>query len=211
MARLAGSDGKVTAKAILMHSRALIAKHGYAAVSMRMIAEAVGVQAGALYQYHATKQQLLVCLMRTHMQELLEAWREQAVASDSPTQALDRFVHFHIRYNIIRPDEIFIAYMELRSLEPEGFEQIEKLRREYEGVLKTIISNGIKLRKFNCQDAHVAAMAILAMLIGVNTWYRSSGRLSQSKIEDMYAKMILQSVGCTENIENIEMLNWRDK
>jgi len=196
LARLAGSSGKTTAIAILNHSRVLIARHGYAAVSMRMIAEAVGVQAGALYQYHATKQQLLVSLMREHMVDLLEAWRSEEFFGDSPAEALNRFVHFHIRYNITRPDEIFIAYMELRSLEPEGFKQIEKLRAEYEAVLKSIISRGMKQGQFSCDDAHVTSMAILAMLIGVNTWYRSGGRLSQSKIEDMYAKMILRSVGC---------------
>lgn len=198
MARLAGSDGKTTALAILNQSRVLIARHGYAAVSMRMIAEAVGVQAGALYQYHATKQQLLVSLMRTHMEQLLEAWKSEETAGDSPAEALDRFVHFHIRYNITRPDEIFIAYMELRALESAGFKLIEKLRGEYEGVLKSIISQGMKQGQFDCEDAHIGAMAILAMLIGVNTWYRSGGRLSQSKIEDMYAKMALRSVGCTE-------------
>ena len=198
LARLAGSDGKTTALAILKQSRKLIARHGYAAVSMRMIAEAVGVQAGALYQYHSTKQQLLVSLMRDHMEKLLEAWQKEVNAQDSPAQELVRFVHFHIRYNITRPDEIFIAYMELRALEPEGFKLIEKLRGEYEMILKTIISRGMKQGQFDCEDAHVGTMAILAMLTGVNTWYRSGGRLSQSKIQDMYAKMILRSVGCKE-------------
>ncbi len=37
-------------------------------------------------------------------------------------------------------------------------------------------------------------MAILAMLTGVNTWYRSGGRLSREKIEDIYEEMVLKSV-----------------
>ncbi len=202
LARVTGSSGKITAQAILNESRTLIARHGYAAVSMRMIADAVGVQAGALYQYHATKQQLLVCLMREHMVGLLDAWRALEQVSDSPQRALTRFVHFHIDYNITRADEIFIAYMELRSLEPEGFKQIEKLRGEYESILKSIIYDGMRQGQFDCEDAHVASMAILAMLIGLNTWYRSDGRLSQSKIKQLYVKMALRTVGCELIEEN---------
>ena len=195
MARLAGSDGKTTALLILKHSRVLIARHGYAAVSMRMIAEAVGVQAGALYQYHATKQQLLVSLMRDHMEELLRAWGGEVERGDSPAEALRRFVHFHIRYNITRPDEIFIAYMELRALEPEGYELIEILRSRYEMVLKSIITDGMKQKLFFCEDAHVGTMVILAMLTGLNIWYKSAGRLSQPRLEEIYAKMALRIVG----------------
>ncbi len=196
MARVAGSNGEMTARSIRDESLALFARHGFAAVSMRMIAEAVGVQPGAIYQYHTTKQQILVDLMRGHMEALLDAWREEEVADELPIEVLERFARFHIRYHITRPDEVFISYMELRALEPEGFKDIERLRKTYESILKSILKAGIGQRVFNIEDPHVTAMAILAMLTGVNTWYRSGGRLSQRKIEDIYAAMVLRSVGC---------------
>lgn len=196
MARVAGSHGETTSKAIRDQSLALFARHGYAAVSMRMIADAVGVQPGALYQYHSNKQQLLVDLMRSHMEALLRAWREQEVASDTPVQALKRFARFHIRYHITRPDDVFISYMELRALERDGFNTIEALRNSYEGALKAILEAGVASGAFKSDDPHVSTMAILAMLTGVNTWYRSGGRLSQQKIEDIYAAMVARSVGC---------------
>ncbi len=196
MARLAGSNGKATAKAIHKHSLELIARHGFAAVSMRMIADAVGVQPGALYQYHPTKQALLLDIMQKHLEALLQAWVKESQTELPTIEALERFARFHIRYNIKRPDEVFIAYMELRSLEPDEFKLIEELRRQYEDELKTIIAKGIKENSFKVEDAHVTAMATLAMLTGINTWYRSGGRLSQKKIEDIYVNMVLRSVGC---------------
>lgn len=196
MARKSGSNGASTAKAIRQRSLALFARHGFAAVSMRMIAEAVGVQPGALYKYHATKQDILVDLLRTHMQGLLEAWETHSTDGTSATDLLEGFARFHIRYHITRPDEVFISYMELRSLEPEGFEAVERLRKSYEQILKAILEQGIETKAFTLEDAHVGAMAILSMLTGVNTWFRSGGRLSQDKIEDMYAAMVLRSVGC---------------
>ena len=44
------------------------------------------------------------------------------------------------------------------------------------------------------QDAKIAAYAIIAMLTGVNTWYRQGGRLSRAEVGDLYWDMVLRSV-----------------
>ncbi|QKV17005.1 TetR/AcrR family transcriptional regulator [Oricola thermophila] len=196
MARTAGSNGEVTAQAIRETSLALFAREGYAAVSMRQIADRVGVQASSLYRYHANKQQLLVDIMRDHMVQLLEAWEAEDRPEGDPVAALEHFARFHIRYHIKRPDEVFISYMELRSLEEPGLREISRLRGRYETILKDILRRGMDDGVFDIADPHVAAMAILAMITGVNTWYRSGGRLSQARIEDIYVSMVLGSVGC---------------
>ncbi len=204
MARTAGSDGEATARAIREASLALFARYGYEAVSMRQIADRVGVQAGALYKYHANKQQLLVDIMRDHMEQLLEAWDAERRPGEESVAALDRFARFHIGYHIKRPDAVFISYMELRSLEGEGFRDISRLRGKYEAILRDILRRGMEDGVFAVADPHVAAMAILAMITGVNTWYRSGGRLSQAKIEDIYVSMVLGSVGCRrERVEHV--------
>lgn len=194
MARIAGSDGEVTRSEIRKVSLALFAQYGYSAVSMRQIASQVGVQASAIYQYYPNKQQILVGLLQSHMDGLLKACHKELDALD-PIKRLEQFARFHIRYNINRSDEVFLAYMELRSLEPEGFAIIADLRSEYEIILKSILREGDKSGAMKIDDPHVSAMAILAMLTGVNTWYRSAGRLSQKKIENIYASMVLKSQG----------------
>lgn len=196
MARISGSDGEVTAKAIRSKSLQLFARYGFAAVSMRQIANAVGVQASTIYQYIPNKQQLLVDILDDHMIALLKAWNEQKL-NPSPDEALAQFARFHIRFHIEKPDEVFISYMELRSLEPDGFKKIQTHRRKYENVLKDIIKRGMAENVFKVTDHHVTAMAILAMLTGVNTWYRSGGRLSQSKIEEIYVSMVLGAAAVT--------------
>ena len=47
-----------------------------------------------------------------------------------------------------------------------------------------------------CTDAsargrsELTTMAVIAMLTGVNTWFRSGGRLSLSDVEDIYWDMV---------------------
>ncbi len=171
----------------------LFAQKGYAAVSMRAIAAEVGVQAGALYNYTPDKQSLLFDLMRGHMEELLAQANFEAQGT-----ALDRlrqFVEFHISFHADRPDEVFIAYMELRNLEPGNFAQIEALRRRYEDQLEAILREGAEEGDFAVEDSKIMTLAIIAMLTGVNTWFRSGGRLSLEQVVAQYWDMVRRAVG----------------
>lgn len=201
MARRVGSDGVKTAKAIRRNSVRLFAEHGYEAVSMRAIADSVGVQPAALYQYWPSKQHLLADVMRQHLVDLLAAWEKDGGSQQGGATALEHFARFHIRYHVTRPDEVFISYMELRSLEPEEFAEINALRGKYENILKSILKKGMDEGAFAQGDPHVVAMAILAMITGVNTWYRTGGRLSLKTIEDIYVGLVLGSVGCLRKEE----------
>lgn len=171
----------------------LFARHGFAAVSMRQIAAQVGVQAGALYNYTPDKQTLLFDLMRSHMESLLQAWQDEAPQGP----ALDRlqaFTRFHIRYHLERPDEVFVSYMELRNLTPENFSVIEALRRRYEDQLEKILRDGAEEGVFDVPDPKVATMAVIAMVTGVTTWYRTAGRLTVTQVEDIYWQMVRKAV-----------------
>ena len=197
MARRQGSKGEETAKEIRKAALRLFASQGYAAVSMRQIAKEVGVQVGALYLYTPDKQSLLADLMVEHLEALLAAWTEAGVEGN-PVERLQGFAVFHIRYHMTRVDEVFIAYMELRNLEPENFAKVERLRRLYEGILEDIVLAGERDGVFRVEDSRITTLALIAMLTGVNTWYRAGGRLEPEAIERMYCEMALGSVGATQ-------------
>ncbi|PIE13153.1 MAG: TetR family transcriptional regulator [Rhodobacterales bacterium] len=171
----------------------LFARYGYAAVSMRQIAAEVGLQAGALYLYTPDKQTLLFDLMRDHMQALLAAWQDCEKGEDALSQ-LEAFVRFHIDFHQKRLEAVFISYMELRNLTEENFCEIEGLRKQYEDVLEGILRRGQAEGVFQVPDTKLAMMAVIAMLTGVNTWYREGGRLSWEKVGDIYWNMVKKAV-----------------
>ncbi|WP_296761738.1 TetR/AcrR family transcriptional regulator [Sediminimonas sp.] len=193
MARTQGSHSDITGPRVQRAALELFARHGYAAVSMRQIAAEVGVQAGALYNYTADKQSLLFDLMRGHMDELLAA-RAGQPQSGSPLQRLEAFTRFHIRFHLERPDAVFVSYMELRNLAPGNFEVIEGLRRAYEDQLEDILRDGVRTGVFELADSKIATLAVIAMLTGVTTWYRSAGRLSAAQVEQIYWDMVRKAV-----------------
>lgn len=193
MARTQGSHSDITGPRIRAAALRLFAQHGYAAVSMRQIAAEVGVQAGALYNYIPDKQSLLVSLMQGHMSDLMEAWQAEPLA-DSALGKLERFVRFHIRYHMERPDAVFIAYMELRNLSEENFAAIEAMRRSYEDALEIVLKQGVADGVFQIPDTKIATLAVIAMLNGVMTWYRAGGRLSLEEVETIYWDMVRKAV-----------------
>ncbi|QOL80724.1 TetR/AcrR family transcriptional regulator [Pseudooceanicola spongiae] len=188
MARTAGSTSSETGHRLRQAAVALFARHGYAAVSMRQIAAATGVQVGALYNHTADKQSLLFDLLSDHMDALLAALEAEALPDD-PLAALEAFTRFHLRYHAARPDAVFIAYMELRNLTPDNFARVEAQRRAYEAQLEDILRRGSKAEVMRFDDAKLACLAIIALLTGVTTWFRADGRLRQSEVEDIYWSM----------------------
>jgi len=193
MARTQGSHSDITGPRIRAAALQLFARHGYAAVSMRQIAREVGVQAGALYNYTPDKQSMLFRLMQGHMEELLAAWSQEE-PRDGAMAGLEAFVRFHIRFHLERPDAVFIAYMELRNLSPDNFARIEELRGEYEAALEGILKAGVEEGVFHVPDTKIVTLAVIAMLTGVNTWYRSGGRLSLGEVEAIYWDMVRKTV-----------------
>jgi AcrR family transcriptional regulator len=193
MARKTGSHAEITGPAIRDAALRLFARSGYAAVSMREIASEVGVRAGALYLYTPDKQTLLFDLMKEHLERLLNAWAAARV-DGAPIEQLENFVKFHVDYHVDRRDAVFLAYMELRNLSDQNFDEIELLRRQYEDELERILSEGQESGQFRIPDTRVTTMALIAMLTGVHVWYRDGGRLSRERIQRIYWNLARRTV-----------------
>ncbi|MEE4187881.1 MAG: TetR/AcrR family transcriptional regulator [Roseobacter sp.] len=195
MARTRGSSSDITAQKLHETATGLFARHGYAAVSMRRIAGAMGVQAGTLYNYTADKQSLLFDLMRGHMALLLDKF--QANADLLPQERLAQMVRFHIRFHLDRTDAVFIAYNELRNLTPENRAALRAMHRQYEDRIEAIVQAGVVRGDFVVTDTRIATRAIIAMLTGMTAWYRVSGPLGLDEIEAQYVQMVRRMVGVT--------------
>ncbi len=176
-------------------ARGLFAQRGYNAVSIKDIAQAVGKQPGGLYNHFSSKQAILVDLMKDNLERAHAAVIEGLDPNLTPEDRLETFVRAHVAFHIANPDDISIAYMELRSLEPEAARTVMPHRDAYEGALRQILDEGRDLGMFTLADPSHHARAILAMLGGVTVWYREDGSKSPDEVAESYVQAALQSVG----------------
>ncbi len=195
MARTTGSDGERTEAAIRKAALGLMAKFGYEAVSMRQLAQEVGVQAAALYRYFATKEDLLFALMREHMETLVEAWNAARPQMPDPAVRLAAFVDNHIRFHVARRHSTHVSNMELRSLSHERLTHILRLRGNYEKELRQILRDGADSGAFSVEDTRLTAMAIIQMITGVIVWFRPDERLSVEEVTETYLSMTMRLAG----------------
>jgi AcrR family transcriptional regulator len=82
MARTRAQDYDAKRDSILRKAADLFARHGYAAASISMIAEACGMSKALLYHYYSHKEAVLFDIISTHLDELVEA--VEAASAESP-------------------------------------------------------------------------------------------------------------------------------
>jgi AcrR family transcriptional regulator len=195
MSRVAGSNGLKTRNAIRRAGLKLIYDHGYEGFGLRQLAETVGVQPASLYNYFASKQDMLFRIIDDHMQALLAQTKQHlAACPQTPLARLIAFTAHHLDYHIEKKREVYVANFELRSLTPENLAHIVALRRHYEAMLIAILDEGKRSGAISTPDTHVTAYALLAMLTGACTWYKPEGRLTKAAMIDLHTKLVLE--GC---------------
>ena len=194
MARIAGSNGEKTLKAIYDAATDLIYDYGYEAVSLRQLAEAVGIQAGSLYNHIESKQDLLYKLSLTIMVDLNAALDRQLEGLIDAEDQLKTFIRFHIGYYAARKKQVFIGNFELRSLKGEHYQQIVALRDQYEKRLVAILQQGVAEGKWADADMRVTARALIAMLTGLCFWYDPKGGYSIEDLVERYTNLVFNGI-----------------
>jgi len=174
---------------------ALFAERGYHGTSMKDIAEAVGMRAPSLYNHVGAKQELLVEIMEATLAEL-QGLHDAAVDSTRDVaEALRRAVEAHVRYHARHPLQVRVGNRDLPALAPANRERVIGMRRRYARSWQALLQRGADEDRFDLPDARLASYAILEMGIGVATWFRPDGRLSEDVVVCHYGDMALRLAG----------------
>ena len=208
--RTIGSKGETTERVLREAGVRLIARRGFEAMSLRMLAKEVGVQAGSLYNYFDNKQDFLFDLLASIIRDLVDELLEKLAGIEDPRDRLRAFVQEHINFHTLRKEEVFIGNMELRSLSPAHHREIRSMRDDYEKVLEDIIRDGVEAGYFKCADIGTAKLAILAMLTGVSTWYRPSGRHTIVTLIEQYVEFTFGLLHAQDHVQEGSRVSHRE-
>lgn len=168
---------------ILRAALASFAEHGYEGTSIRDIAAGSGLSVPGLYHHYRSKQEILVNVMTSVMEDLLARSRVAlASAGSRPRARFDALVECLVRFHMFRRREAFVASTELRSLDPESRARCVALRDEQQAMLETVIAAGRAAGEFSTPYPADAARALSVLCVGVATWYREDGPLSPDQI-----------------------------
>ena len=161
MVKKVSASNSDTAQVILDKSLPLFARSGYAGVSMRDIARAVGISGAALYHHYPDKQSLYVEAMGHAFADKASSIQSALDDTGTPEQRLERFVTSFTKQMAGDPDFRALLHRELL----DGDEDRLKLLAENVFVEPfKAIKQLAKEMALDC-DAHMLAISMAGLIL----------------------------------------------
>ena len=184
--------GPVTAAEVKSAAAVLFAVRGYRATTMRHIASALGIQAPGLYNHVGSKQEILRDIMVGVMTDLLAEQRAALQSTSDAAEQVRRVIEAHVRYHCRHQRATVVGNREIPNLEETSRTLVISQRDEFERKFRAVIERGVAEGRFAVGSARLASYGILEMGIGVATWFREDGEMSESQVAYEYGEMALR-------------------
>lgn len=182
-----------TASRLLKTAAALFRKKGYANSTTRELAALLGVQKATLYYHIAKKEDLLYAICLDSLAHLCHEV-EQALSQRST--ALDRLralIQAHVCTTLFDQDKHATMLMEMRELSDERRLEVQRLRDEYEALVRQTIAHAQAAGALRPKPgAKYQALALLNLLNWTITWFLPNGELTPEQIGELLAGMFLE-------------------
>ena len=159
--------------ALLDAAATQFAERGYHATSMRDLAAATAMTAGAIYFHVPSKQALLLAVYEEGVQRILDRVEAAAAAAREPWARLERAVAAHLE-SVLDPSAY--ARVVIRILPgdaPEIAAELKQLRNRYEARFSRYF---VAIPLPRERDAAIARLALLGAMNWTPVWYKDGGK-----------------------------------
>lgn len=179
---------------ILKQAAAMFREKGFAATSMRDLAESVGIEAASLYNHIRSKNEILeaICFdvanIFNNNIETIESGNQRSIAK------IESLLRFHIRQMIENYQEVYVSDREWKHLDEPYLSNFHIQRRNYRRKFAAIIEEGIAKNEIRKIDAPTAVLIILHAVSGIESWHRSQARISAQELEDNMVMIMIDGL-----------------
>ena len=169
---------------ILRKAAAMFREKGFAATSMRDLAETVGIEAASLYNHIRSKNEILesICFdvanrFNTHI-DIVESDNQSSI------KKIETLLRFHIRQMVENYEEVYVSDREWKHLDEPYLSNFQNQRRNYRKKFASIVEEGIKRNEIKNIDAPTSILIMLHAVSGIESWHRSTAKISAKELED---------------------------
>jgi AcrR family transcriptional regulator len=163
---------------ILAIAARLFSTHGYAATTVRDIADEAGILSGSLYHHFSSKEAIFQEILRTFMDSLLEQIEDIVAADGNPRETLDDLIRTAFRVIVEQYDAVGLYQHESGILQTqEGFEFLAEGSARIEHLWRMQIESGQKQGYFRDSfDSAIVYRFVRDAVWSTVRWYHPSGR-----------------------------------
>ena len=167
----------------------LFAARGFHGVSVAELGSACGVSGPALYKHFESKDAMLAEMLVTISETLLSEGRSRVASADSPREALEALVEWHIEFALDHRALIVVQDRDWSSLPDEARERVRALQRSYVDVWAT------QVRRHDPGLSPEASRTRAHVLFGLLNSTPHSGRLPDPQMHDVLRDMAHGALG----------------
>ncbi len=177
----------------------LFAERGFHATRMADIAAALDMQAGSLYYYAESKEDLLVGIVESRVGVAVASLRDVLASEASVTDKIRTAITAHLRAFQEDADIYSIFNFErLGDISPEVAEHVDRRGREYEALWGDLVRAGVQGGELRRDiDVRVTVKAIVGLCNSTLLWFRPGGRLSLDEVSGEFAALVLAGLAAT--------------
>ncbi len=162
---------KPRVEAILSGAARAFAARGFAATSMREVAQATGASAGSIYHHFANKEDILRAIICGNFRRVQDSLDARLRGQTDARAMLGIFVDNHIGFFARHLDEMRVMSHELDTLEGEAGDEVRALRRAYTARAEKILQ--ALQPTMSRGDVRTAALCLFGMLNWTYRWYHT--------------------------------------
>lgn len=174
----------------------LFKEKGYRAVTMRDLAENMGIRAASLYNHIRSKQEILSLIVISIAENFTEHIDEVFPKPLSSVKKLEEIIHMHIDITIEKTDFLACLNNDWMHLEKKQLIHFLKMRNDYEAKFRQIILEGMKNGELQNRDPEIVLFSTLSTLRTFYLWYAKKNSLFSEKLKQEMTKTLLYGIKC---------------
>ena len=183
-----------TRQNIRLTAQKLFRERGYAAIGMRELAKAVGIEAPSIYNHYKSKDDILREICFDIAAQFFKAFAEMDADEKSPTKKLRAAIKGHISVIATNLEASSVFFHEWMFLEEPNLAQFKKQRHEYELKFRDIIDKGIKKGDFKPMNVKLVTFTIFSALNATYDLYRSNEKISHDQLSEEITNLLLKGL-----------------
>lgn len=169
---------------IVKAGAALFREKGFGAASMRDLAENIGIEAASLYNHIRSKNEILESICFAVANRFNTYFDEVETGGGTALEKVQTILRFHIQQMIENHEEVIVSDREWKHLDEPYLSNFHNQRRNYRKRFTALIEEGIKKGEIKPIDAPTAIITMLHAVSGIESWHRSTSKISAKELED---------------------------
>ncbi len=180
---------------VIRKAAELFRTKGYAAASMRDLAQMLGIEAASLYSHIKSKEEILQSLCFDMATEFRKSLNEVEKQNISASEKLKNGIIGHIQVMAKDLTASAVFMNEHRHLSQPYLRDFLLLRINYINRFKSIIEEGVKTGEFKSTiDKKLAVMTLFSSLNWMPQWYDPNSNIIPGELGQQLADMLVNGL-----------------